>query len=422
MNKKLLIILAFSLFFNCLIYADLPNLKEARIIEQSSPREVILESTGVYHSKKLRKKLDIRKFGLSNAILDAQRSAIYFLLFQGTDPILSSDDERNRFVIFQHRVFKEENVRSLISFTSQKMQKITLNKGRGYKVIATVQVNKDALVKQLEDANIIFSKEELTTILGYPQIMVLPQTVTGKTALEVLDSDLDAKHAAGVLESYLTNKSYDVVMPSQTAQLNTMISSVLNQSNTKRDSSYELALSIGSDIYIDFSISHSKSAYDTDQYAVTIRAFETTTGRLLGSETGYSKPRKGQKQLSIEEATLSGLGNVLSRVMNYWEDDLSKGIQYKLIATIDSDKIKSQDIYDLQNNFIKIIEQYSNWSKENIITSQTMDLTLWCDSDRYSKSRLIVRDLMKDFRKNLKKYTFNITNQNRKLIIIEITK
>tara|TARA_A100001015_G_scaffold65360_1_gene72283 strand:- start:2963 stop:3922 length:960 start_codon:yes stop_codon:yes gene_type:complete len=319
-------------------------------------------------------------------------------------------------------VFSPEKIASFVTFTDSKSTQFTLNKGRGLKVITNINVNKYALQSYLEENAVIFSKDELTEILGYPQIMVIPQSLNDQSALDVLASDKNAKHAAGVVEGYLTNNSYDVVVPSQTSELNNLISSIYSTGNSIKDSSYELALSIGADIYLDYSIAGVDAGYSTTQYAVTIRAFETTTGRLLGSETGYSKARKGQDFVSIEEATLSALGNVISRVLNYWEDDLSKGTQYKIIAQIDPKSLSSDDIYQLQENFFKILEQYTNWTKENIVTNRTMDVLVWCDPEEYPKSRLLTRALMQDFKRNLKKYNFELLNQNRKLILFNISK
>lgn len=131
---------------------------------------------------------------------------------------------------------------------------------------------------------------------------------------------------------------------------------------------------------------------------------------------------EGQDYVSIEEATLSALGNVLTRVLNYWEADLSKGTQYKVIAQIDSTSMSNDDILLLQENFFKILEQYSNWTKENIVTTRTMDVLVWADPQDYAKARLLTSALLKDFKQNLKQFDFELINQNRKLIMFTIKK
>ncbi len=422
MNNKILITLIAFFISSSLIYGNLPQSKEANLIEQTSPREVVMEAVGVYNSKKFNKKSDVRKNGFSNASLDAKRAAIHYLLYNGTDPIISNKDEKDRFSEIENDFFDASRIQSFVTYTDPKSKKITLGRGRGLKVVLNLKVNKAAVVSYLEDNAVIFSKDELTEILGYPFIMVIPQSKTDQTPLEVLAADDKAKHAAGVIESYLTNTSYDVVVPSQTSELNALISDVLSVSNSVSDSTYELALSIGSDIYLDYSITFVDGAYSTKQAAITIRAFETTTGRLLGSETGYSKSREGQDYVSIEEATLSALGNVLTRVLNYWEADLSKGTQYKVIAQIDSTSMSNDDILLLQENFFKILEQYSNWTKENIVTTRTMDVLVWADPQDYAKARLLTSALLKDFKQNLKQFDFELINQNRKLIMFTIKK
>ena len=75
-------------------------------------------------------------------------------------------------------------------------------------------------------------------------------------------------------------------------------------------------------------------SYGTNKYSITIRVFETTTGRLLGSETGYSKSRKSEKMLNIEEAINDAIDKVITKVINYWNSDLKNGIQYKTIIQI----------------------------------------------------------------------------------------
>ncbi|MAH80368.1 MAG: hypothetical protein CMP39_01615 [Rickettsiales bacterium] len=422
MKKFISILMVFIGFYSSLIFAELPISKEANLIEQVSPREVIIESTGIYYSEKFRKKADVRRNGYTNALIDAQKSAIYYLLFKGSDPIISNFDEEQRFKVFENLIFSQNTLTKFITFTDPKARKITLNKGKGLKIITKINVNKFALQSYLEENAVVFSKDELTELLGYPQIMVIPQGKTNQTPLQVLTNDENAKHAAGVLESYLTNNSYDVIVPNQTSDLNTMIADIYASTKNTKDSAYELALSIGADIYFDYSIVGTTAAYSTTQYSVTIRAFETTTGRLLGSETGYSKSRKGQDFVSIEEATLSALGNVINRVLNYWEDDLSKGTQYKVIAQIDTTALSSDDVFELQENIFKILEQYSNWTKENIVTNKTIDVLMWCDPEEYPKSRHLTRSLMKDFKQYLKKFDFELITQNRKLILFNIKK
>jgi hypothetical protein len=71
--------------------------------------------------------------------------------------------------------------------------------------------------------------------------------------------------------------------------LDELIKSHLLIKGQEEDEAYGLALTIGSDVYITYTINISEN-YVAGQHLnkaiVGVRAFETTTARLLGTETG----------------------------------------------------------------------------------------------------------------------------------------
>jgi hypothetical protein len=162
-----------------------------------------------------------------------------------------------------------------------------------------------------------------------------------------------------------------------------------------------------------------KAGYGTSKYSASIRAYETTTSRLLGTETGYSQTRKGELSLSIEEAMNDAIDKVLSRVTRYWKKDLNQGIQYKLVFNISSDFDEDQ-VEEMQFALMDIIDNISNNSKENILTSQTMDYNIWCDSKLYTKSSKVYRDIKKYFEDEGTEGTLRKLNINRKMILLKV--
>ena len=152
---------------------------------------------------------------------------------------------------------------------------------------------------------------------------------------------------------------------------------------------------------------------------MTLRAFETTTGRLIGSETGYSKARQADDYVSIEEALLSAVNNVLTRINNYWKEDIENGIQYKVIFNIIANL--NQEIQEeMVDDLLDEIESIANKSKENIVTNQTIDLTLWCDPKKYNKPRKLWRAIKKSMSEEYQEVRLNLENQNRKLLQISV--
>ena len=418
--KQFMMILSLLCCLHTAIIANYPVSRDATLVEVTSPSEVVVESVGIYRSDAFFKKRDVKKHGTQKALLDAKRAGLYYLLFSGSDPILNSEEDQRRFDPHVSYFFSTSFVNALVSQTHDHITTIALNKGRGVKVRVSLKYHRDTLIQALESYGIIFSTQSLTQQLGYPQIMVLPQTQSSQSPLTVLNNNARAKHCAGVIESYLSNKKFDVIIPSQGQLVDSMSRSIADISSETADSLYDIALSIGSDIYIDFAVSITDAAYTTEQVAVTLRAFETTTGRLLGSDTGYATPRKGQSQLGIEEATNQALTTVLSRIKTYWEDDLSKGIQYKLVISIESSTLSSDDIFTTQDQIFSVLEDLSQWTKELIVTPQTMDIILWCDADLYPKSRLLIQDLKTQLDKVIKPLSVQVTQQNRKYIFLTL--
>ncbi len=402
--------------------STMPYSKQATIIDTTSTSEVLLEATGIYYSdyknEKARQK-DIIQYGIQEASIDAKKAAIYSLLFSGTDPILSTLEEQRTFDRIKEDFFIIENLdRFIVYEDALPKQKITLNNTEGIKIVKQIKVNRDSLIQNLEQNNIIQSRQELSQLIGTPFIMVMPQLQGEETIVDALQKNDTNKHAAGVIQGALTQKKYDVILPDQQEKLNQFAANQLNNSN--KDAAYELALSLGSDVYIDFNISSSESEYETKKYAATLRAFETSTARLLGSETGHSKARRGDDFVSIEEAILQSLGNLLNRVSNYWKSDVTKGLQYKTIISISPNSFKVDELESIQDGIIDSIESISNESKEMVITNYTIDYLMWVNPEEFNSARKVYRKLKSTYKSTNLPGKLAITNQNRKLLQITV--
>ena len=325
--------LSLSTFLFTLVAAQYPLSREAKIIEQVSPTEVMVEATGEYKGSGKNdksKKKDVKNNGLRRAIHDSKRAAIHHLLFSGTDPILQSNDEKMKFDNFSSKdnyFFDSKNLNLFISFEEQDLRKrLSTDGGKGLKVVKRYKINIEKLKNDLISRELISSLADLTDSIGNPFIMVLPRVDKGQSPIEFLASDDYASHAASVVQSYLTANQYEVVVPDQAASLEAMNSAQMDVKERDEDIAYQLALAIGSDVYIDYKGSFEDAGYGTQRYALEARAYETTTARLLGSETGYSQGRSGDQKVSIEEAMNDAIAKVLSRVNQYWKKDLKNGI------------------------------------------------------------------------------------------------
>jgi hypothetical protein len=345
---------------------------------------------------------------------------VYFVLFGGTDPILRSVQEQKNFGEHEAFFFNNDNVSNYVTYEDIKViKKVKIDGGTGLKLVKRFKVNKALLTKDLEARNIIAARADLAETIGNPFIMVLPAVRKGKSPIDALRTNPAYKHAAAVVESYLTARQYDVIVPEQQESLESLNAALMDLGDQEEDYAYQLALSVGSDVYIEFSGLEEDAGYGTKKYALTVRAYETTTARLLGTETGYSRGRKGELMVSVEEAVNDAIDKVLSRVTEYWKKDVDKGIQYKLIFNLSTDFDEDQ-IEEIQFALMDAIEDMSKSSKENIVTAQTVDYLIWCDPENYDKSSKVYRHLKKYFKQEETEGTLRKVNVNRKMILLKV--
>lgn len=426
-NRIKLLLFIFALFVNNYIFASPPTSKEAKFIEQSSPNEVLIEATGIYNSEvkgglfKKNFEKDIEENGLKNAILDAKKTAIYYLLFSAPEYLIKKENEK---IFYENEDFfySENSLSKYITYEDMIVKsKILINNGAGIRIVKVFKVNKEKLIEDLENEGIINKRLEVKNKIGNPFIMVIPVTEKGKSPIVELQENAEKISIASSIESYLTSKQYEVIVPEQQMILQELNTAQTSINSIEEDVAYKLALSIGSDIYITYSGSFENAGYGTEKFALSVKAFETTTGRLLGTEIGYSRARKGEKTVSIEEASLEAIDKVLSKVNNYWTNDIKKGIQYKMILNLstgfDEDEIEEIQFL-IEESLVKLSKSY----KQNIITNNTMDYLLWIDSNKYNNSMSIFKELKNIFDKNQTNGSLKRVNLNRKTMILKVDK
>jgi hypothetical protein len=381
-----------------------------------------MEADGIYYGvgkKDKDKQKDRDKNGTAKAIEDAKRAAIWTLLFSGTDPILKTPEQKRTFEGHQTAFFNSQALKNYISFEETKFilnQNIPNN---GKKITKIFNINLGQLIEDLENRYIIDKLSDIMEVIGYPILLVMPEVKTGQSPIDVLRSDDLLKHAAGVIESYLTQKKYDVVVPQQQEQLSKLNEVQLLVGGQQDDVAYSLALSIGADIYITFSGVFDNAGYNTQKCAMTLKAYESTTAKLLGTETGYSNARVGERAICIEEAVNDALTKVLSRVQAYWKDDMENGIQFKLVVSI-APGYSDNDIDDIQDSFKSAIRKISNRNRALIETNQTLDYMIWCDPLKYEDAGDVYRDLRDEFARKSWGAKLNSINRNRKMLLLKI--
>lgn len=394
-----------------------PRSHEAVLIEIVSSSQIKIEATGIGigRSKHLQKSAD----------LDARRAALNFLLNGGTDPLLSSEEERQRFEPLAEQFYAPDQVNSFIAWAqADAVRRVKINRGKELKLTRQYLVNGELVRAWLEEHEVLEDLSSLRNQMGLPFIMVLPRVAAGEDPLAVLSGDPDLQQGAGVIESFLTARSYDVVIPEQARAVQETNRAQLLIKDAGEDIAYQLAMIHGSDLYITFSLSMSRRTLgktEVSKAAVTIKAFETTTARSLGTETGYSEERPGSDAVLIEEAVNDAIHNVLSRLESYWKEDTKRGSQYKVILRLE-DGLSLDEIDDVQFTVGSLLDETARQVKENLITDQTMDYIIWVDPEQYGRSSNLYQQLRRQFSTLQPLFRMRRIQVNRKLLLLEIVR
>lgn len=383
--------------------STLPLSKQASFVESYSPSEVTIKATGLGRKDR-------------DALVDLNKAAVYYVLYLGTDPLLSDEKCKAAFEKDAEAFFEDEKIMKYISWEADKvvstLETRLPNKRKGQKITKMVRVNKKLLSDDLISQGILTSRDELSEAIGMPFIMVIPETPKDQTPLQVFESDPLAGHAAAVIESYLTSRKYDVVVPRASEQLNSIGQIQAEVAGAEEDVNYQIALALGSDVYIVFA-----PGVEGGKATAIVKAYETTTARLLGTETGYSQTRPGTpSEALVEEAVNDAIDKVLARVDGYWRKDVEHGTQYRLLFKVD-DGFPLDDAEDVQFEISDLFDEVFSRSKENIVTDRSMDYLVWATKDEFKKASKIYRffktelEDMADIRR---------ISLNRKLLVLSI--
>jgi hypothetical protein len=411
MLKRKFLCLIFIVLFSTVSNSqkNLPISREATFLESYSPTEVTIRASGIGKNN-------------AQAELDGRRSAVYFVLIGSTDPILQTNEERKAFEKIQDEIFDENNIKRYISFeTTEYEQRVKLSDGR-VKITKVYRVNKKLLTDDLIARNVIKPKEEITEAIGLPFIMVVPEAPKGVSPVDLLRSDRLLKKGAEVIESYLTARKYDVQVPEQMETLSELAQAQAGLKGVEEDYAYQLALAIGSDVYITYNVKVEKRYVGSTEYrkaVVAARAYETTTARLLGTETGYSGEYAVPEEAVVEEAMNDAIDKVLSRIMAYWKEDLTRGLQFKLIFRITGNF--DEDTHDeILLATEQVLKKVCNRTKQNVVTDQTLDYIVWVNPQKYNSPLALFRDIRSGIESQVPVKVRRIS-ANRKMLILEIT-
>jgi len=382
--------------------APRPTGNEASFAESFSPVEVTIKATGLGDEPEL-------------AEFDIPRVAIQFVLFKWSDKLITNDDENRRAQGVLDEIYS--NPKRFVTWTADRVTSTRRLPDDRYEVTRMIRINKGELTEFLVKKGVLESRQELAQGAGNPVILVIPDAPKGKSPLDVFDSNPLAQQCAGAIESYLTQRQYEVVSPRGQEQIGQQVQMIGSIKSPDEDQSYQIALATGADVYVVFAGEVAATAGGR-KASLVVKAYETSTARLLGTETGYSQTRSNATDgVLVEEATNDAIDKVLQRVNNYWKTDSDRGIQYKVVVRFNGN-FGADRRQDLSDALAELLEQEFPDHKVNVATDKTEDYLVWAPKNRVAGTSAVSRT----FRKKLELPGVKVREvlRNRKLLILEL--
>lgn len=251
--------------------------------------------------------------------------------------------------------------------------------------------------------------------IGTPIIMVSPN-LTLKDGVPDLSSESPySRTTAEAINGYLTKKNYEVKSVDGQAELSSILQMQSDIANTEDDLSYLASVVLDADIYIKYT-----PEVTNDEVSVEVSAYETSTARLLGSQSAVVRNNGHTSKININSnigaAVRKAMPGLEQKILGYWKMDLAKGTQYKVVVNIKGEYSDSQT-EDLHDAIMKGLKSNFSSVKVNVMTAKTLDFVIYANPLQYKDSQEVYSKIRQVFKPIAETKKNNIT---RKLILMEL--
>jgi len=248
-----------------------------------------------------------------------------------------------------------------------------------------------------------------------PTIIVVPaQKTKGLSDLQAFQSNPNSRMATEAINSYLTQRQYEVKSLAGQESLNEVIQMQQDIAESEEDLSYLASLALSADIYIKFSAS-----IESGVVLIELSAYEAATARLLGSQMSRASA-SGQSRNEIAEAVFTAASRAMpgleKKIKGYWEADRKNGVQYKVILKLQGD-FDEQRVEDIHDDVSMLVKKAFNRVNTNVMTAKTIDMTVFADMDKFGDSQEVYSYIRRGLKGSVTVKKINIT---KKLILVEL--
>jgi nucleoid DNA-binding protein len=381
-----LLFLSTSIFIACAKkFPQYPQTFDAQIITSLDPENTEVIARGTWDH-------------VEGAIVEAKMNAMWAVI----NTLAQTDEEKRKIEANKVKIFSNPD-----KYVRQEggIKRTRTPDGR-INVEMKVIVRKKLLEDDLVSAGLIQKREEIIEVLENPSIVVIPD--------EKVKNQGWVEFGVNEVNSYFTTKKFEILNPDTIDKLYQMAEQIGIIEGLPQDPAAKIALSVGADIYVvvEGKFEEGQVGKDrTTKAAASLKAFETTTGRLIGSSTGFSKEviaGPGKDRVTLSEAIRDAADKLITQIMDYWKSDIKKGKQFLIFVYGSFENLQRQA------EITSAIKNISADYKREVASKNLMTFRVWYKG----KSDEIIFSLQDELSKRNLKLT--PTMQNRKMIQIKV--
>lgn len=283
---------------SCAVQGREPHSFEAQFIEASSTSEVLIRATGKANN-------------VGDAIADAKKTAIWFVLFGGESPLVGAAGKA-RFNGIASDFWA--NSGAWVRYTSDIKGK--RQEGSFTLVDVVVKVDREGIRQSLVTAGVLEDSAQVNEALNLPSIIIQSNS-------EVLSL---------TVASALRKSDFNLLSEEANAKQHGILSQ-LTALEGIADPAYEAAMAAGADVYVKAKVSieaGNVAGIRTQKASVALSAYDTATSQLLASATGYSAERRADQSALTEEAAQDAALLLRSTLVQAWAKALNDGKIFKV--------------------------------------------------------------------------------------------
>lgn len=336
--KKSILTILFIMFLSA-SYAQ-ENYSRDVILQEKKSNTIVLKSTGEHEKKK-------------EAVLMAVKSAFDTYMFAGIaginedKPLIPEENLRLDNETYFKRLFDEGRYsvfcKNIVELEKPKKNKFT-NK---YSSTVLVEIYCDALYKDLLKSKVIepkasdISMKETKKMMVMPSIIVVPYKNAGSTYKEILANDFDKRMAVAKVQDEFRSKGIQTV--DIEAKLDATLRSLEFESDASDSFDSQLIKNSGADVYVTVDLVKD-SRTGGSRVALTLKAYDTATGRVLASKQSSSERYNTS---AFDKLCVFAVQSVsaafLKDVSESFANNLAEGTSVTLRISIDGTSYKTLD-------------------------------------------------------------------------------